>query len=167
MLIWYHRELNCRTLTLHFPPLQPPHLPAAPRRVKTEITSSTALLLDKLLTWIARDPQRITCNCILNQSTPRKVCLIFRTSPFLQPFHTFHQLNSWLENSDDKKKREWNCSHQNIFPYFLHICWRERKEEFLIQFISSPGQSMCLCMIFPYINERNLEYANQTTQHGR
>lgn len=77
-------------------------------------------------------------NSILRESTPMKMSLIFTKSPFSQPFHTFHQLHSWLENSDEEKKREWKCSNQNIFPYFLRMYWRERKEELLIQFISSP-----------------------------
>lgn len=42
------------------------------------------------------------------------------------------------QRREKEKKSERKCSNQNIFPYFSHVCWRERKEEFLIQFISSP-----------------------------
>lgn len=76
-------------------------------------------------------------NTILNHSTPIEMCLIFRKSPFSQPFYTPHQLNSWLENSTKRKKMQWKCSNQNIFPYF-YTHWREIKEEFPTQFISSP-----------------------------
>lgn len=64
------------------------------------------------------------------------MCLIFRKSPFSQPFYTPHQLNSWLENSTKRRKGSENVLIKIFFPIF-HTHWREIKEEFPNQFISS------------------------------
>lgn len=112
-----------------------------PRRVKTEITSSAALLLGRLLICTARGPWQIMWNTILNHSTPIEMCLIFRKSPFSQPFYTPHQLNSWLENSREKKQRGRKGSENVLIKIFFPIFythWRKIKEEFPSQFISSP-----------------------------
>lgn len=71
------------------------------------------------------------------------MCLIFRKSPFLQPFHTFHQLNSWLENSNRKRKGSRNVLIKVFSPIF-HT-YVGGTEDFLIQFISSPEIKICVC----------------------